>query len=85
MGGVILGLSHFFLHVSPMGELSALSAHELSIGVNVPEALSTEVLKTALQPTPKPTPTPSPQDFRDFVTCSTLSCWHALRTFWNYP
>ena len=47
MGGVILGLSHFFLHVSPMGELPALSAHELSIGVNVPEALSTEVLKAA--------------------------------------
>lgn len=74
-----------FLHVSAMGELPALSAQELAVGVNIPKALSKEVLKAAPQPTPMPTPFLPPRDSRDFATRATSSCWHSLRAFWNYP
>lgn len=54
-GGRDFETKPLFLHVSPKGELPTLSAQELSVGVNIPVALSAEVLKAAPQPTPKPT------------------------------
>ena len=73
------------LHVSRMGELPPLSAKELALGVNISDALSQEVLKSAPQPTPRPAPSPTPRDTRAFGVRALSSCWHALEAFWNYP
>lgn len=73
------------LHISKTGERTPLSAKDLARGVNIPEALSEEVLKAVPQATPKPTPSPSPPDTRGLGTKFISSFWNGLKAFWNYP
>ena len=84
-GNSLLETKPVFLHVSQRGELPPLSAKELALGVNISDALSQEVLKSAPQPTPRPAPSATPRDTRGFGVRATSSCWHALKAFWNYP
>jgi len=74
-----------FLHVSRSGRLPQLSAKELSLGVNLPEPLSEEVLKAAPPPPLKPEPTPTPPDVRPLSARAASTCWKELKAFWNYP
>jgi len=74
-----------FLHVSDSGQLPQLSAKELSIGVNIPEPLSGEVLKAAPCPPLKPEPTPKPIDTRPLGNRIASTFRKEITAFWNFP
>ena len=73
------------LHISKKGEALPLSSRELALGVNIPDALSDEILKAVPRPTPIPEPSPSPRDVRPLTAKVSSSAWNAVKSFWNYP
>ena len=72
------------LRVSLKGEAPVLTSGELSRSLNLPSSLSDEVMKNALQKTPKPDPSPAPADSRPLPTRITSTCWKELQAMWNY-
>ena len=85
VGNESLDTKSLLLHVSKKGETPPLSSRELAFGVDIPDALSEEVLKSAPQPTPIPDPVPNLPDARPLSSRVTSSALNALKSFWNYP
>lgn len=84
-GSLTMMTKPMHLHVSKRGELPALTPSELEIGVNIPTALSEEVIRSAPQPPPKPEPIPTPRDTRMLPARATTTLLKEMKAFWNYP